>query len=62
MPAEAGETQEVGVVGMEHGFFLQDHRGDLSVGGEIASDAGVFQQPERIGHMVGEGSSRPPCR
>ena len=57
-PAEAGEAAEVGVVGVDLGLVFDGQGGDVSVGDEIAADAGSVEGAAYEGEVLPAGVQR----
>ena len=51
-PAEAGEAAEVAVVGVDFGLVFDGKGGDVSVGGEVAANAGGLKGAAYEGEML----------
>ena len=55
VPAEAGEADEVGVVGVEFGLAFDGEGGDVGVCGQVASDAGGLKRVAYEGEVLPAG-------
>ena len=51
-PAEAGEAAEVAVVGVDFGLVFDGQGGDVSVGGEVAANAGGVEGAAYEGEVL----------
>lgn len=56
-PAEAGEAAEVRIGRGQFGLVLNGEGGEVSIGGEIASNSNVSEQPKQDERVMGTRSN-----
>ena len=53
VPPHAGKAQKVAIIAVQDRLFLQSERGDLCIGGQIASRTGFSYQGQQRFEMPG---------